>query len=108
VTIAARALKLFGVLEAIETRVRFARSRFGRYEVIDFVAVLIGYALSGEPTLAAFYERLLPFAASFMAQFGRNILPRRSILSHFLAALDRPSVETLRTLFQVIALREQL
>src|SRR2546425_5045409 len=26
--------------------------------VIDFVVVLMGYALSGEPTLAAYYERL--------------------------------------------------
>jgi hypothetical protein len=37
------------------------------YDVIDFVAVLIGYAVSGEPTLLAFYERLSPFAEPFMA-----------------------------------------
>jgi hypothetical protein len=35
------------------------------YELIDFVVVLIGYALSSESTLLAFYERLAPFAASF-------------------------------------------
>ena len=40
----------------ISERVRFARKRFGLYEVIDFLAVLIGYALSGEPTLAAYYQ----------------------------------------------------
>jgi hypothetical protein len=28
---------------------------------LDFVAVLLGYVLSGEPTLLAFYERLLPY-----------------------------------------------
>jgi hypothetical protein len=28
--------------------------------LFDFVVVLIGYTLSGEPTLLAFYERLLP------------------------------------------------
>jgi len=43
--------------------------------VIDFVAVLIGYALSGEPTLAAYYERLHPIALPFMALFGRSQLP---------------------------------
>jgi hypothetical protein len=31
-----------GVLVAIEEQVRFARRRFGRYEVIDFLAVLAG------------------------------------------------------------------
>jgi hypothetical protein len=80
--------------------VRFARACFGHYDLIDFVAVLIGYAVSGEPTLLAFYERLLPFAEPFMALFGRNLLPHRSTLSRFLAALDQASVEALRTFFQ--------
>ncbi len=44
---------------AYEEQVRFARRRFGRYEVIDFVAVLFGYAISGERTLEGFYERVL-------------------------------------------------
>ncbi len=79
---------------------RFARRRFGRYEVIDFAVVLIGYALSGEPTLKAFYERLLPFGEVFMALFGRHRLPSRSALSRFLAALDQATVEALRTRFQ--------
>jgi len=48
--------------------VRFARWRFGRYEVVDVLVVLFGYALSGERTLEAFYERLGPFAGPFMAQ----------------------------------------
>lgn len=68
--------------------------------MIDFVAVLIGYMLSGEPTLLDFYERLAPFAEPFMALFGRNRLPHRSTLSRFLAALDQPTVEALRALFQ--------
>jgi hypothetical protein len=87
-------------LEAVEDRVRFARPRFGHYDTIDFVVVLIGYAVSGEPTLKAFYERLLPFAELFMALFGRHLLPHRSTLSRFLAALNQASVEALRTLFQ--------
>ena len=88
------------ILAAIAEQVRFARARFGRYELLDFVAVLIGYAVSGEPTLVAFYERLAPFASPFMALFGRSQLPHRSTLSRFLAALDQPAVEALRTLFQ--------
>jgi hypothetical protein len=89
-----------GILQAIQDQVRFARARFGQYDLIDFVAVLIGYILSGEPTLQAFYERLAPWASPFMALFGRDQLPHRSTLSRFLAALDQASVEALRALFQ--------
>src|SRR5256885_12585599 len=92
-------LRKQGVLAAIEERVRFARRRFGHYEVIDFLAVLFGYAISGERTLEAFYERLAPFAETFMALFNREQLPARSTLSRFLAALTETPVEALRTLF---------
>lgn len=96
----AQVLEHTGILNAIQEQVRFARARFGHYDVIDFFVVLIGYAVSGEPTLLAFYERLLPFAEPFMALFGRNQLPHRSTLSRFLPALDQANVEALRTLFQ--------
>ena len=69
------------------------------YAVIDFVAVLLGYAGSLEPTLQAFYERVEPFAPAFMALFGRNRLPARSTLSRFLAALEEAPIEALRELF---------
>ena len=72
----------------------------GRYEVIDFLAVLFGYAISGERTLAAFYERLAPFAGPFMALFGREQLPHRSTLSRFLAAVDQSCLKALRMLFE--------
>ncbi len=100
VTAVAQVLSHVGILKAIQQRVQFARVRFGHYDVIDFAVVLIGYALSGEPTLKAFYERLLPFGGAFMALFGRDRLPDRSTLSRFLAALDQATVEALRTLFQ--------
>jgi hypothetical protein len=96
----AQVLTHTGILKKIQDQVRFARARFGQYDLIDFVVVLIGYAVSGEPTLLAFYERLLPFAESFMALFGRNQLPHRSTLSRFLAALDQCTVEALRARFQ--------
>jgi hypothetical protein len=92
-------LRKHGVLSKIPERVRFARRRFGRYDVIDFLAVLFGYAISGEWTLEVFYERLQPFAGTFMALFGRDQLPARSTLSRFLAALSEEPVEALRTLF---------
>ncbi len=96
----AQVLTHTGTLDAIAEQVRFARTRFGQYDLIDFVAVLIGYILSGEPTLLAFYERLAPFAEPFIALFGRDQLPHRSTLSRFLAALNQPTVEALRALFQ--------
>src|SRR5437667_5859689 len=86
-------------LDAITQRVRFARRRFGRYEVLDFLAVLFGYAMSGERTLEAFYEAVHPFASAFMALFGRASLPTASTLSRFLAALPASPVEALRALF---------
>jgi hypothetical protein len=92
-------LRKHGVLTQISERVRFARRRFGHYEVIDFLAVLFGYAISGERTLQVFYERIEPFAVPFMALFGRDQLPARSTLSRFLAALTEAPVEALRTLF---------
>lgn len=89
----AQILSQTGILATITNQVRFARARMGTYELIDFVVVLIGYALSGEPTLQAFYERLMPFADEFMALFGRKLLSSRAALSRFLAALDQASVE---------------
>jgi len=99
VAIMAEILKTYGLVKLIETKVRFARARFDHYELIDFVAVLIGYALSGEPSLQAFYERLAPFSELFMALFERSRLPHRSTLSRFLGALDQASVEALRSVF---------
>jgi hypothetical protein len=92
-------LRKQGVLSAISSQVRLARCRFGQYEVIDFLAVLFGYAISGERTLETFYERLLPLAQPFMALFERERLPSRSALSRFLASLTWEATEALRTLF---------
>ena len=59
----AQILTQTGILTQIQEHVRFARARFGHYDLIDFVVVLLGYIVSGEPTLQAFYERLAPWAA---------------------------------------------
>ncbi|GHO79630.1 hypothetical protein KSD_74010 [Ktedonobacter sp. SOSP1-85] len=99
VVLISRYLQKHGVLSKINEQVRFARKRFGRYELIDFLAMLFGYAISGERTLEEFYQRLQPFAIPFMALFERDRLPSRSALSRFLAALTEEPVEALRTLF---------
>ena len=90
VAVVTHALQRYGVLKAIQERVRFARARMGKYELIDFVAMLIGYAVSGEPTLRAFCERVQPFASAFMALFGRADFPNPATLSRYLAVLDQP------------------
>ncbi|GHO89471.1 hypothetical protein [Dictyobacter formicarum] len=92
-------LRKHDMLSKINEQVRFTRKRFGRYEVIDFLAVLFGYAICGERTLEEFYESLQPFAIPFMALFERDRLPSRSALSRFLAALTEEPVEALRALF---------
>src|SRR2546427_8738741 len=88
-----------GVLNAITQRVRFARRRFGRYEVIDFVAVLFGYAISGERTLETFYQAVQPWEEALMALFDREKLPSRSALSRFLASVSFEATEAPRSLF---------
>jgi len=99
VVVISRYLQKHNGLNKINGQVRFARKRVGRSEVIDFLAVLFGYAISGQRTLQEFYERLQPFAVPFMALFERDQLPSRSALSRFLAALTEEPVETLRALF---------
>jgi hypothetical protein len=57
----AQVLAHTGILKAIQEQVRFARARFGQYNLIDFVVVLTGYMLSGEPTLQAFAAGFVSF-----------------------------------------------
>src|SRR5438067_10153299 len=100
VVIIAGYLEKKGLFEAFAHQVRLVRGRFGTYEPIDFLALLIGYAISGERTLSDFFECVAPFETAFMALFGRRCLPHRSSLSRFLAAVDGPCLEAFRTLFQ--------
>src|SRR2546425_863696 len=46
VALVAHTMTRLGLLSNISEQVRFARKRFGTYEVIDFVVLLIGYGLS--------------------------------------------------------------
>ena len=56
-------LRKYGVLSKINGGVHFARRRFGHYDVIDFLAVLFGYVISGERTLEEFMASERPKAA---------------------------------------------
>jgi hypothetical protein len=70
VVLLAAHLKKQGILAKLCERVQFARRRFGRYDVVDFLIVLFGYAISGERTMEEFYKRLQPVAVAFMAGAG--------------------------------------
>jgi len=100
VVIVTQYLAMNKLLEAFAHQVRLVRGRFGSYEPVDFLALLIGYAISGEQTLADFFERVEPFEAAFMALFGRRCLPHRATFSRFLSDVDRPCLEAFRTLFE--------
>lgn len=100
IVIIVQSLTTKGVLDAFAQQIRLVRGRFGRYEPIDFLVLLLGYAISGERTLELFFERVVPFGSAFMALFGRRCCPHRASLSRFLADVDRPCLEAFRTLFQ--------
>lgn len=66
-------LRRHGLLDALSAQIRLVRGRFGRYEAPDFLVLLFGYAISGEQTLQAFFDRVHPFAEPFMALFEREL-----------------------------------
>ena len=100
VAILSQHLATKGLLQAFTHQIRLVRGHFGHDEPIDFLVLLLGYAISGERRLPDFFERLAPFGAAFMALFGRATLPHRSSLSRFLADVDRPCLAAFRTLFE--------
>jgi hypothetical protein len=98
-TLLAQHLKQQGVLDRINEQVRLVRGRMGTYEVMDFVALLLGYASSEERTLEGYSQRVQPFERVVMGLFERAKLPHRTTLSRFLAAMEAATVEALRGLF---------
>ncbi len=52
VAILAQHLATKGLLEAFTHQIRLVRGHFGHYEPIDFLVLLIGYAISGERRLS--------------------------------------------------------
>ncbi len=89
-----------GLVGYLEEEVRVVRGRMGRYEVVDYVLLLISYAISGERTLAAFFKALAPVKEVLMGVWGRSRCPCASSLSRFLAAVNQEAVGQLRELFE--------
>jgi hypothetical protein len=108
VAILSQHLTTQGLLEAFTHQIRLVRGHFGHYEPIDFLVLLIDYAISGERRLSDFFERLAPFGAAFMALFGRANLPHRSSLSRFLADVDRPCARFLSYAFRAVQLSRRM
>ena len=54
VAILSQHLATTGLLEVFTQQIRLVRGHFGTYEPIDFLVLLIGYAISAERTLADF------------------------------------------------------
>jgi len=94
VAIMAHYLEHLGLLEKIVEGVRFARARFEIYDTIDFVVVLMGYALSGESHPQKLLRALV--ASLRGALYGplgsRAVAFSLGALSAFLASLDQPTV----------------
>jgi hypothetical protein len=63
-----------GLLENFSHQVQLVRGRFGSYEPIDFLVLLLGYAISRERTLSAFFDRVAPFGLAFMALGWRVLI----------------------------------
>jgi hypothetical protein len=89
-----------GLLDRLQTQVKVQRGRMGHYEVCDFVLLLLAYAVSGLPTLKAFFAELQSVKAVVMGMWQRQECPVASSLSRFLADIDSAALEQLRTLFE--------
>ncbi|BAY59922.1 hypothetical protein NIES2135_67990 (plasmid) [Leptolyngbya boryana NIES-2135] len=89
-----------GLVGYLEEEVRAVRGRMGQYEVMDFVLLLISYAISEERTIADFYKAIAPIKDALMSQWGRNRCPSASSLSRFLGCIQSSAVEALRSLFE--------
>ena len=94
VTLLAHHLTRREVLDAICDQVHLARGCMGRYEVIDFLAVLFGYAISGERTLAAFLSGWPPLPVPLwpsLAASSSRIAPRsRAFLRRWIRPACKP------------------
>jgi hypothetical protein len=95
----ARALWARWALLPLVEQVRVERGRAGTYSVVDFVLVLLTYALSGASNLKAFYAEAAPITGVLSAAWQRDRWPSRSAVSRFLDDVSAPSLEAFRTLF---------
>ncbi|MBN8564994.1 MAG: hypothetical protein J0L70_31275 [Leptolyngbya sp. UWPOB_LEPTO1] len=85
---------------ALQQQVKVSRGRMGQYEVCDFVLLLLAYAISGVETLKEFFVQLASVESVVLSVWQRQQCPVASTVSRFLSAIEGPSVEQLRTLFE--------
>jgi hypothetical protein len=64
-----------GALSALEEEVTLVRGRMGPFETLDGLAVGIGDAVRGMPTVKRFFERMTPFEDVFLGLCGGDTLP---------------------------------
>jgi hypothetical protein len=81
---------------ALGTRLHVPRKRAGTYAPLDFVVVLLTFALAGVRDLKALYGDLpSPAATAICAVWDRARLPSRAALSRFLGAVRPDDVAVL-------------
>jgi hypothetical protein len=96
-TIVAHVIQQRGLIDHIATTVTVPRGRIGTYDVVDFWWYLVVYCISGEPSLAAFEQRLTPAIAHIIAGLiHRETLPSRATLSRFLNDVTDESLAAMR------------
>lgn len=72
--------------------------RMGQYEVCDFVLLFLAYVVSGESSLAVFFQSLSPVKHLLMAMWVCACCPVVSTLS--LEAVEDSALENLCQLFK--------
>jgi hypothetical protein len=99
VTVIAQYLGHLGVLADISERVRFARRRFGHYDLIDFVVVLLGYAISGERALEAFKEE--PMTSEVNKNNDETAIKR--VIEEYVEAFRAKDLDGVMSIYAVLA-----
>ena len=92
-----RAVRVCALGAALGERMRVARKRAGAYVALDYILLLLTFALSDEPHLKALFDHLAPLATALPALWDRTALPSRSALSRFLRAVTPAHVRLLAT-----------
>ncbi|MBK8692524.1 MAG: hypothetical protein IPN17_09555 [Deltaproteobacteria bacterium] len=81
-----RAVRVRALWSALVERMRVERGRAGVYVALDYLLVLLTFAVSDAPHLKALFAQLPPIASALAAVWDRATLPSRAALSRFLEA----------------------
>lgn len=81
-----RAVRVRALWPTLVERMRVERGRAGVYVAVDYLLVLLTFAVSDAPHLKALFAQLPPIASTLAAVWDRATLPSRAALSRFLEA----------------------